>query len=266
MAFGHHQPQPATGQGQLSQLIHSQWTSLFTSCGQLIRNSLFDRFFRHTWACGKVVYREVRTARSRGRGQHGLKINRAQDASRRGPRSPGRSRHHSANRKRRAQASRTVNNAVRKGSDQRQALATLGAARGDDRSATAGLHAHEETVRTGAAGLGRLIGALHGLVLEVRPPPNHCRHQASCATVCGQTDIAEVAWRRIFAHAGRSRTKPCALGKPTIKAKTPFVVKHLHHKLCADQRAEGRRRAVDNCGWQALEAYNAAAQRTTCPQ
>lgn len=41
-----------------------------------------------------------------------------------------------------------------------QALATLGAASGDDGTAATRLHAHEEAVGTGAAGLGGLIGTL----------------------------------------------------------------------------------------------------------
>ena len=47
-----------------------------------------------------------------------------------------------------------------------QALAALGAARLDHRTAAAGLHADEETVGTRAAGLGRLVGALHDEVLD----------------------------------------------------------------------------------------------------
>jgi hypothetical protein len=43
-----------------------------------------------------------------------------------------------------------------------QALAALGTARVDDGTAAAGLHAHEKPVGTGAANLGRLVGALHG--------------------------------------------------------------------------------------------------------
>ena len=44
----------------------------------------------------------------------------------------------------------------------RQALAAFGAAGVQHGAATTGLHAHEETVRTGAADLGGLVGALHG--------------------------------------------------------------------------------------------------------
>ena len=38
---------------------------------------------------------------------------------------------------------------------------------------------------------------------------------------------AVIAARR---DKGRNREQPCALGKPTIRAKTTFAVKHLHHK------------------------------------
>ena len=48
-----------------------------------------------------------------------------------------------------------------------QAFAALGAPRVEHGAAAAGLHAHEETVRTGAADLGRLVGALHGRPVSV---------------------------------------------------------------------------------------------------
>jgi hypothetical protein len=43
-----------------------------------------------------------------------------------------------------------------------QALTAFGAAGIQYGATTTGLHAHEETVRTGAADLGGLVGALHG--------------------------------------------------------------------------------------------------------
>ena len=72
--------------------------------------------------------------------------------------------------------------------------------------------------------------------------------QTILQAIRSQTDIAEVAKRRILAHAGRSRKQPCALGKPTIRAKTTFAVKHLHHKPWCGGRVDGRPSAVDNCG------------------
>jgi hypothetical protein len=42
-----------------------------------------------------------------------------------------------------------------------QALAALGATRIDDSAATACLHAYQETMGTGAAGLGGLVCAFH---------------------------------------------------------------------------------------------------------
>jgi hypothetical protein len=47
-----------------------------------------------------------------------------------------------------------------------QALAALGAACVDHGTATLGLHAHQETVGTGAAGLGRLVSTFHVDSLE----------------------------------------------------------------------------------------------------
>ena len=43
-----------------------------------------------------------------------------------------------------------------------QTLAALGTACVDDGTATTAFHAHQETVGTGAADFGRLVGALHG--------------------------------------------------------------------------------------------------------
>jgi hypothetical protein len=42
-----------------------------------------------------------------------------------------------------------------------QALTALGTARVDDGAATAGLHANQKTVGTGAADFGRLVCAFH---------------------------------------------------------------------------------------------------------
>lgn len=47
-------------------------------------------------------------------------------------------------------------------SDLRQALAAFGTARIDDGAAATGLHADQKPMRAGTAGLGGLVGALHG--------------------------------------------------------------------------------------------------------
>ncbi len=60
--------------------------------------------------------------------------------------------------------------------------------------------------------------------------------------------------------------RPCALGKPTIRAKTPFAVKHLHRGAWRSRALQAPPGTVDNCLATGRQAYNAAAHRTTCPQ
>jgi hypothetical protein len=48
-----------------------------------------------------------------------------------------------------------------------QALAAFGAACIDNSTATTGLHANEKTVGAGAAGLGGLVRAFHGVSLKI---------------------------------------------------------------------------------------------------
>jgi len=93
-----------------------------------------------------MVQREMRAAGAARAGEDPLEIHRALDAT--DHREPGERGARSA-----AWCDKTLDG---------QALAALGAARGDDGAATAGLHAHEEAVGAGAAGLGGLVGTLHG--------------------------------------------------------------------------------------------------------
>jgi hypothetical protein len=55
---------------------------------------------------------------------------------------------------------------VREESDS-QTLAAFGAAGVDDRATTTGLHANQETMGTGAADFGRLVGAFHVSILRL---------------------------------------------------------------------------------------------------
>jgi hypothetical protein len=84
---------------------------------------------------GHVMKREVSAPTDGGRSQQALEVGRVQDATGHAPMAPG---------------------------SDREALATLGAARIDHGAPPTGLHADEEPVRTGAANLRRLICALHG--------------------------------------------------------------------------------------------------------
>jgi hypothetical protein len=69
-----------------------------------------------------------------------------------------------------------------------QALAALGATRIDDRAATAGLHADEETVGASAADFGSLVGTFHdqfsGRLYTVSSAPGHGKPQGPTLTAC----------------------------------------------------------------------------------
>ena len=94
----------------------------------------------------EVVQREMRAARPALAAEHTLEVHRALQLA--DHRVPG--------------ADDALGAVVnqRRGLDS-QALAALGAASGDDGTAATRLHAHEEAVGAGAAGLGCLVGALH---------------------------------------------------------------------------------------------------------
>lgn len=55
-------------------------------------------------------------------------------------------------------------------------------------------------------------------------------------------------------------------GKPRIRAKTPFSVKHLHGNSRIRSALDEPTRTVDNRAWREGLSYNRAAQKTTCPQ
>jgi hypothetical protein len=93
-----------------------------------------------------MVQREVSAAGTTRAGEHPLEIHRALDST--DHREPG--------------AGGAGSAALHDKALDGQALAALGAARGDDGAAAARLHAHEEAVSAGAAGLGGLVGTLHG--------------------------------------------------------------------------------------------------------
>ena len=146
-----------------------------------------------------------------------------------------------------------------------QALAAFGPAGVEHSPATAGLHAHEEAVRTGAADLGRLVGALHGRpvsvvaavagleVGEFKPglPPSLL--PAWFLAESGQeTKVGERIGNfgpfgaHTTSHLLRKRPR-FESGKPTITAKIAFAVKHLHHKTQCSTGVDDASVCVDNC-------------------
>ena len=154
-----------------------------------------------------------------------------------------------------------------------QALAALGAARVEHGAAAAGLHAHEETVRAGAADFGRLVGALHGrpvsVVAEVaglgvggfkpglpasflpawRLPAwllaNGARNP-KLAKSAGGLGFRPVWGAHHLTFVLRQRPR-FEFGKPTITAKIAFAVKHLHHKPLCSTGVDDVALCVDNC-------------------
>src|SRR5690606_17852096 len=67
---------------------------------------------------------------------------------------------------------------------QSQTRAAPGAAGVDDLAATLGLHAHQETMGTGAAGLGRLIGTFHDVDLVAISVGSYWRPADAIADRC----------------------------------------------------------------------------------
>ena len=147
-----------------------------------------------------------------------------------------------------------------------QALAALGAPRVEHGAAAAGLHAHEETVRAGAADFGRLVGALHGrpvsVVAEVaglgmgrfKPGMPAWILPAWLLAVWGREAKAGKRnlgfWPVWGGHhlAFVLRQRPLfESGKPAITAKNAFAVKHLHHKPLCSTRVDDAALYVDNC-------------------
>jgi hypothetical protein len=55
-------------------------------------------------------------------------------------------------------------------------------------------------------------------------------------------------------------------GKPTITAKNPIAVKHLHHKPPHLAGLDGKAECVDNCGPPTVRMLVLAAPRRRCPQ
>jgi len=153
-------------------------------------------------------------------------------------------------------------------SDRRQALAALGAPCVDHGAATARLHPREETMRAGAADFRGLIGAFHGVSVSSGPASSRRRGgQASSGTDWHRDCAAGLNPAGRFCRGGplkardrhdtlrlqgpafAQRSKP--FGKPRIKARIPFSVKHLHGSPCLCRGIDRRTRTVDNHAWRA---------------
>ena len=130
-------PRRASHPHWVGNCVHQLWIT----CRKPVRNQLFRRAGAHP-------------PRGAMRSEH--------FASRAAARARARNRPFAASARPCHQARRPEARRWRRDSDLGEALAALGAARGDDCTATTGLHADEKTVCAGTAGLGRLVGALHG--------------------------------------------------------------------------------------------------------
>ena len=166
-------------------------------------------------------------------------------------------------------------------SDLRQALAALGAARSDDGTAAAGLHADEKTVRAGAACLGRLVGALHGHFLQgffgaatlgVGRTGGGRMPDAGCGMRVMGLRCDLVATLAAPCGAGQSvqgkfcQRAPARRGNPLLEQKAP-----LRSNTCTTNRGLAGGLTGAAVLWITMvggprQAYNATALRTTCPQ
>jgi hypothetical protein len=192
----------------------------------------------------------------------------------------------------------------RRNSDLSKALAALGAARSDDCTATTALHSDEKTVGAGTAGLGRLVGALHGSssgsvgfardsavhgTRFARPRISLCMGQRALGrlTLPAQTGqftgrcsgVARVAARRwlpglpraleVTARAHLAARQPVASrnqGNPRLEQKHPY---RSNTCTTACGFAGGLTVVVElwiTAASRAEGAYNPAAHRRTCPQ
>lgn len=116
----------------------------------------------------------------------------------------------------------------------RQTLAALGAAGVDDSTATAGLHANEEAVRTSAADFRSLVGTFHD-----RSGPRGLLMR------CCRAVVDAVAFVRLFVHY-RARCSCLVFGKPMITPKTPPSVNVARLDTLSATRVTVRRETVDN--------------------
>ncbi|CAN6484314.1 unnamed protein product [Victoria cruziana] len=128
-----------------------------------------------------------------------------------------------------------------------QTLAALGAARGDDGAAAAGLHAHQETMGAGATGLGSLQ-AWDTLAWR------RTRDRGRCRPYFFSTDHHTHYHTAPAAHAppGTRAPQPPAPGKPAI---TPKIGSPVNEQ-----------KSVDNQRFGGLEPVQSGRSRTSFPQ
>ena len=100
-----------------------------------------------------------------------------------------------------------------------QALAALGATCSDDVATATGLHADEETVRTGAANLRRLIGAFHGGFSVAPGAANPLRHGHLPVSGRPHRDTATQISPPSLRHD--AHTEGAATGHPSARTQTP---------------------------------------------
>ena len=139
----------------------------------------------------------------------------------------------------------------------RQALATLGAPRVDDGAAAARLHADEKAVGAGAADLGGLVGAFHGLPgVRVRRGRKACggmapvratrdyskKRPAASTTWTSPAAVATPSPHRVFSTVDNSRFRP-RLGDVQCRGFHGNFSTHARRPLATRLRAPRRRAA-----------------------
>ena len=136
----------------------------------------------------------------------------------------------------------------------RQTLAALGAAGVDDSTATAGLHANEEAVRTSAADFRSLVGTFHD-----RSGPRGLLMR------CCRAVVDAVAFVRLFVHY-RVRCSCLVFGKPTITPNSPAGVNELGQQVVSTRSRPAGHKLWITGHFRPAGTYNPAAPTRTFPQ
>lgn len=240
MPLGHDKPEPTR---RHSPVIHRLWARLCSACGQLGLGRCRSRSHRD-WLISQMMGCEVSTSRLRGCCKHGFEFSRSPQAA-----------EHRAG--------------CRTDSD-RQALAPFGAPRLDHRAAAAALHANQKAVRACAVNLGGLIGAFHLGWSSAASNIARDRDEEYVTNCAAWRSGPERGTPRPALSSGADDASTSLLaslfGKPRIKAKTPFSVKHLHGRSRLGAPIDAGDRTVDNRAWRKRQRPSSRRSKTTCPQ